>query len=1580
MKRYVVFLAALFFAPLAFAQDPATGFPPFGSFQNGGFDGINRQNLNVNFAIPLTANPARGGNFSFAIVYDSLIWKRVTTGSTTSWTPVTKADGSPSWGWKLDSPIGTIPYSTRTKTCKDYSDYPPATVTFTYYTGYSFVDTKGTSHAFNVTVSPGLCGVPDVETGYATDNSGYYLDATTPTAPVVYDKSGVKVTNFGTKPNTNGNLESRTVVNSTETDWTDTANHVALKIFKYADHIDYQYPDTTGSYRTITLNLGTFQVKTNFGCSGVVEYTGTASLPTSISYPNGQSYSFTYEQTPNTPGYYTARAQRVILPTGGYYEYDYPQTGNNGINCSDATVTSITRVINDGASSATWQFTRAFNTAWGASQWATITTAPKMPYDSVGNDSVFVFDTWPREVGEFFYQGSSSSGQLLRTIYTYWMNGTPTNKTTILEDGQTQSGVDMSYDSNGNLLLWTEHDWGSATSQPVIRQTYYTYLTDTSYTSRNILDRVTRITIYDSTGLKSRTDIAYDEAGYVNSTCITGALQHDDTNYGCTFTTRGNPTTITVYTDPVTPGGGISKHTYYDSLGNAVRADVNCCQQEQWVYSATTNYAFPDRVVRGPSGNQLTTSTTYSAYTGLVASTTDENNQTTTFSYDFMNRLTTITRPDNAQITYSYTDATPPAQSAVTVSAPIQGTSVRKQTSSFNGLGILVKTTILDGSLTSYSIAETQYDPLGRPYRVSNPHNSTAQYWTETRFDGLARTAMLIPPDGSPSSNNTSYAYATNTVTVTDPAGKRRKSQIDGSGRLVSVWEPDVNNGNALTQLTSYTYSVFDTLATVAQGVQTRTYSYDALSRLTSVKTPETNNQAVSYQYDPVFYTLVTQRTDARGVLTSYNYDALNRLQQISYNVGTTGVPATPTVTFTYGTSAAQNNNGRLMAMTDGVGSGAYTYDILGRTTQLQKVISGTTYTTIYAYNSASELISIQYPSGRTVQPSYDAIGRLSTIADTMGSTNTTYASNFGYNPAFEVTGLNYGNGVAASFGYSNERLRLTSLSYVKNTQTLFGLNYWYKQDQSNCAGGTTGNNGQIQCITDTGDGTRSLKYTYDALYRLTVAQAGPDASPTWKLSFTYDRYGNRTDQSLLAGSIQAPTNHVSIDPTTNRIIGSPYSHDLNGNMTNDGLNTLTYDAENRVVSSASGGTTSTYTYDGNALRVQKQVGSASATVYIFSGTKVIAEYPAGANPNSPSNEYIYSGSSLLATISGATTTYHHADHLSVRVTTDTGGSVLPNGQQGHYPFGEQWYPTVTQSPATKWQFTSYERDNGTGESGNDYAMARYHINRLGRFSAPDLLAGSSGSPQSLNRYAYVANDPVNLVDPLGLRMTNYDGFGGISWVANYDPWMLISTWGNGPENHDSRACWQLGFMCILSYTAVWNDFGGGGDPGGGGPQCTLNIAVNNKAGLSDTALTAAENQIAALVAPAIDVNFTASGNSDYTLKLADAKPGNSDLGSYRGWWIFHGTPTVYINNVQNNFSGQSAGVVNNVIGAVGAHELVHRITGIGDLPFDPNNPNDLMGTNKNPNAYDLFVKNGFQLKSSDLQKLRQACLKKHPN
>ncbi len=273
-------------------------------------------------------------------------------------------------------------------------------------------------------------------------------------------------------------------------------------------------------------------------------------------------------------------------------------------------------------------------------------------------------------------------------------------------------------------------------------------------------------------------------------------------------------------------------------------------------------------------------------------------------------------------------------------------------------------------------------------------------------------------------------------------------------------------------------------------------------------------------------------------------------------------------------------------------------------------------------------------------------------------------------------------------------------------------------------------------------------KYTYDSLYRLTLAvTAGSTNYPAWGLQWNYDKFGNRTAQSVYSGcpGSTCPTNSVTISTSTNQITGSPFSYDASGNMTNDGQNTLAYDGENRATSATNSSSSGAYVYDGKGLRIQKCVPNCTSptttTVYIFSNNKAIAEYDNGAAPTSPSREYIYAAGALVSKITSSATNYYHQDHLSNRLVTNTSGSTVE--QMGHYPFGESWYNAASD----KLLFTSYERD---AESGNDYALARYYISRLGRFNSPDPVSGNPANPQSWNRYSYVLNDPINLNDPEG--------------------------------------------------------------------------------------------------------------------------------------------------------------------------------------------------------------------------------------
>lgn len=590
---------------------------------------------------------------------------------------------------------------------------------------------------------------------------------------------------------------------------------------------------------------------------------------------------------------------------------------------------------------------------------------------------------------------------------------------------------------------------------------------------------------------------------------------------------------------------------------------------------------------------------------------------------------------------------------------------------------------------------------------------------------------------------------------------------------------------------TTYTYNVFGQVTNVTTGTQTSTYVYDALGRRTSAATPELAGAAITMQYNDLG--LLTQSTDARGVIATYTYDTLNRPSSVSYNVGSTGVPATPGVSFSYGTDPASLNNGRLLTMTDGAGSETYTYDNLGRKTRCDKVINGVTYTTLYQYNLVGGVTQIQYPSGRQVKPAYDSFGRLGGVSDTFNGINTTYLSGISYNVAQQVTQFTYGNGVVANLGYTTDgRQQLASLQYTKSPVTLFALNYGYLQNG--------GNNGQVTHVSDLVDNGRSATYIYDALGRLSQAYtAGSAAFPNWDLAFSYDQFGNRTDevpQADTSPSAMVPTNHIQFtsSPQTNRITTGGYSYDTNGNMTNDGVNSLVYNAANQIISSNS--SAASYQYDGYGLRVRKCGANCStaSTTYVYSGGKVIAEYDNGATPTSPSREYIYAGG-RLAKIEAGALQYYHPDHLSVRAMSDASGNKIAD--RGHFPYGEQWYAS---GAATKFQFTSYDRD--LAETGNDNAMARSYVNRLGRFSSPDPLDSSP------NGYAYVMNDPINHTDSTGMVVDPDDAFfnylarmfgghgsdctlNGVSAPCSFVEDFVANGWGAVCPNNDCRDRWD---------------------------------------------------------------------------------------------------------------------------------------------------------------------------------------------
>jgi hypothetical protein len=151
----------------------------------------------------------------------------------------------------------------------------------------------------------------------------------------------------------------------------------------------------------------------------------------------------------------------------------------------------------------------------------------------------------------------------------------------------------------------------------------------------------------------------------------------------------------------------------------------------------------------------------------------------------------------------------------------------------------------------------------------------------------------------------------------------------------------------------------------------------------------------------------VATRQDARGVVTTYSYDTLNRLVQVSYSA-VSGVTTAPTVTYTYDSDATYGTTaqGRLVRVNVGTDyQERYTGDSLFRVASTIRTMSARTYTTSYnSYNEADQVTQMTYPSGQGLYIRHDSGGRLSGLSNSSVG-GTIYLGSVTYNVAGQVTG-----------------------------------------------------------------------------------------------------------------------------------------------------------------------------------------------------------------------------------------------------------------------------------------------------------------------------------------------------------------------------------------------------------------------------------------------------------------------------------------------------------------------------------------------------------------------------------------------
>jgi RHS repeat-associated protein len=1128
--------------------------------------------------------------------------------------------------------------------------------------------------------------------------------------------------------------------------------------------------------------------------------------------------------------------KQMVTPSGAVVNYSFSldsihelvdpnEASRERITSKSVTHDAVTDTWNYGESSVTnpdgsvvtesaYPKDVAFPSTWGGA-----TGLAGLVYRSNQSNKVMVERRWERKVFSGAIDNFTGIGMAVFNPVVV------AEYTSLLDDSPSHNPVKMSartyqYDYNGNILEEKDYDWfdpaqvqrdsfGIPTAVPagatLSRTTSYSYYNQATSSSSS--------SVYAKRSLTSGTPLILNALQQSTLGPSVTQLSYDGQSYGVA-PTAGNLTSRSVWDN--FNNNWITTSNTYGLYGNLATSTDGRGKVIQYFYDDAT-HALPNRVVVDPqngTGTQTTT-TAYDFSTGLQISTTDPNGNTATIDYtnqllgtvDPFGRPGITIGPDmgggvNRRVKTIYEDNA----RTVTVLSDLnsEGDGLIKTQVLSDMMGRVIENRQFETATTFIAVRKT-YDIPNRVSKTSNPFRAGETVnWTTTVTDLLGRVVSVTTPDNAVVLSS----YNANSVTVTEQTGKQTKSVTDALGCLKEVYEaPNDQNYNYLT---SYTYNALDNLVKVTQGSQQRFFMYDSLKRLIRSRNPEQGTLAslnlsdpisgnsawsIGYEYDPNGN--LTKKTDARGVYSTFVYDALNRNTSIDYS-DTASI--NPDVKRFY--DGATNGKGRFWYSYKGgdynAGSNVEhtavdSYDAAGRPLVQRQLfkLDGTwspTYQISRGYNVAGLVISQTYPSGRSVSYVYDVAGRATSFSGNLGGNSRTYATNIFYSSWGSIGREQFGaDTLLYHKRFYNIRGQLfdTRLSSVDdpwdwNRGRL--INYY----SSNHLWGQSGtdNNGNVRfaetwvppanATLDQPDTLWEDAYTYDPLNRLiSVAEQKTSVAGGWgswtqqfRQQYTYDPYGNRTIDAAQTWGTGINNKQFTVDTATNRL-GVPnqqtgvMTYDAAGNLINDtytGAGAREYDAENRMTRAWGGNNQwQEYTYNADGQRTRRKVNNQETWQIYGIGGEQLAEYAAGGSPSTPQKEYGYRNGQLLVTAEPTAVRWLVTDHLGTpRMIVDQAGTLTSVKRHDYLPFGEELFAPIggrssslgyASGDGVRQEFTQKERDV---ETGLDYFGARYYSSTQGRFTSSDSFGGSQLSPQSLNLYSYVQGNPLKFIDPTG--------------------------------------------------------------------------------------------------------------------------------------------------------------------------------------------------------------------------------------
>jgi RHS repeat-associated protein len=878
------------------------------------------------------------------------------------------------------------------------------------------------------------------------------------------------------------------------------------------------------------------------------------------------------------------------------------------------------------------------------------------------------------------------------------------------------------YDTAGNLIWTTTGDYGPGDDTAAQSRTSYDV-----YTGESVTLGSTNHSCATTPPASSLPCLAIDpngvvtKLGYASGTGDLTSTSTPDGNSGgevakttYTYNNEGQTTSV------VAPKGNLSGatpadfKTTYTYTNDELLMTMTVGRTTGSVTARTTSYCYdPDgnrTAVVAPNGN--TSGTAACSMSTYRVTATPQANYQTIYQYDADDQLTLVTDPDSQKTLTCYdgdgnlTETVPAtgvaANSLTAASCPTSYPSgygdrlaSDATTYSYDALGNRsTVTTPAPAGQSGHETSTYSYDPAGQLMSVSTPPASddtgAPDQVTEYNYDDAGETTSVTTASGTSAAATTTYCY--------DPAGEKTATvPPDGEGTCSSS-------------------PPYQTSSSYQTG-----YEYDSLGELVSKSTPSTSfvtDPTSTSGYDPAGNRVNSESPG--GVTTSYTYTPRNQLATVSYS------DSTPSVAYTY------DANGNRTSMVDGTGTSSYSYDPF------------------------DQLTSYENGAGKTVQYGYDPDGNTTAITYPLGSPSWASSDtvSYGYDNADELNSIGDLNGHSISIGNTADR-KPSSISFASTGDTIdttydatgspadiklkAGTSTLQEFSYSGAPAGTIGSE------TDTPSSSLSpASYTYDAQSRVTQMTPGAGSA----LTYSFDPSGNLT--TLPTGATASYDEASELTSSSLSGITTSYTYSEDGERTLEtvgGSTTMsaTYNGAQELTSYANGAADMTAaSYDGDGLRQ-------SATSTPSGGASTTQHFTWDVSGSLPrllmdsTNAYIYGPSHTpieQVNLSSGAVQYLVADSLgSVR------GIVTSTGTLTATTTYDAWGNPETTSGLTSYTSFGYG-GYFTDPTGLTYNIARYYDPTSGQFLTVDPMVDMTDQP-----YAYVAGDPVNLLDPSGLHL-----------------------------------------------------------------------------------------------------------------------------------------------------------------------------------------------------------------------------------